>query len=140
MRLAMMLAVLAGVSVAFQAVLTAVAQKTLGPAMLVAISGGASGLVAVAVSPFLTKPEFTVRAVAFAAAAGVLVAIALGCIAFSAAQIGVSRTFSLVIGTQLVVGLVLDGLRLSGTGADLGILKVFGVALIVVGSVLVVRF
>jgi transporter family-2 protein len=96
--------------------------------------------VAVAVSPFLARPEFTARAVGYAAATGVLVAVALGCIALSSAQIGVARTFSLVIGTQLIVGLVLDALGLFGAGADLGVFKVLGVVLILTGSVLVVRF
>jgi uncharacterized membrane protein YdcZ (DUF606 family) len=40
----------------------------------------------------------------------------------------------------LVFGLLLDALGVFGDGPDIGLLKVLGVVLIIVGGVLVVRF
>ena len=52
-----------------------------------------------------------------------------------------ARTLSLVIASQLLVGLVLDWVGLLGANAQgLGLLKVLGVLLILVGGVLVVRY
>ena len=131
---------LAGLSVAFQASLTAAAQRTLGPVMVVAMSGLTTGLLALLVSLMLARPEFTGRAVGYTIASGVLGGIILGSIAFAAGQNGVARTLSVVIATQLLVSLLLDALGLFGAGAALSPLKVFGVAMILVGGILVVRF
>jgi uncharacterized membrane protein YdcZ (DUF606 family) len=70
--------------------------------------------VAAGISPFLAKPELTGRAVVYAVASGVLGALILGGIAYAAGQGGVARTISLVIATQLLVGLVLDSIGLFG--------------------------
>ena len=140
MRSTLILAVLAGVCVAVQTSLTGAAQRTLGPAVLVAISGLTTGGCALLVSLFVARPEFTGRAVAYAVASGVLGAVIVGSIAVAAGQGGVARALSLVIAAQLIAGLLLDALGVFGAGADFSIPKALGVALIVVGGALVVSF
>ena len=140
MKTVVLLAVLAGVCVAVQTNMTAVAQRALGAPVLVAISGLATSLTALVVALTLAKPDFTGRAVGYAAASGVLGAVIVGAIAIAAAQGGVARALSLVIASQLVFGLLLDALGVFGNGPDVGLLKVLGVALIMAGGVLVVRF
>jgi bacterial/archaeal transporter family-2 protein len=140
MRSTLILAVLAGVCVAVQTSLTGAAQRTLGPAALVAISGLTTGFCALLVSFFVTKPEFTGRAVTYAVVSGVLGAVIVGSVAVAAGQAGVARALSLVIGTQLITGLVLDALGIFGAGADFSIPKALGVVLIVGGGALVVSF
>lgn len=131
---------LAGVAVAFQTSFNAGAQRLIGPYALVAVSGLTTGLVGLAMTLMLAKPEFTGRAVGYALASGVLGAVIVGSIAVAASDGGVARALSLVIGTQLVFGLVLDRLGLFGGGADLSLLKLVGVLLIMAGGVLVVRY
>jgi transporter family-2 protein len=131
---------LAGMSVAVQASLTAAAQRTLGPIVVVAISGLTTGLLALLISLAMTRPEFTGRAVGYTVASGILGGIILGSIAFAAGQNGVARTLSVVIATQLLVSLLLDAFGFFGAGADLSALKVLGVAMILVGGILVVRY
>ena len=140
MRSILILAVLAGVCVAVQTSLTGAAQRTLGPAVLVAISGLTTGGCALLVSLFVARPEFTGRAVGYAVASGVLGAVIVGSIAVAAGQGGVARALSLVIAAQLIAGLMLDALGVFGAGADFSIPRALGVALIVVGGALVVSF
>lgn len=140
MRSTLILAVLAGVCVAVQTSLTGAAQRTLGPAVLVAISGLTTGGCALLVAFFVAKPEFTGRAVGYAVASGVLGAVIVGSIAVAAGQGGVARALSLVIAAQLITGLLLDALGVFGAGADFSILKALGVVLIVAGGALVVSF
>jgi len=140
MRSTLILAVLAGVCVAVQTSLTGAAQRTLGPAVLVAISGLTTGGCALLVSFFVAKPDFTGRAVVYALASGVLGAVIVGSIAVAAGQAGVARALSLVIAAQLIAGLLLDALGIFGAGADFSIPKALGVILIVLGGVLVVSF
>ena len=140
MRSTLILAVLAGVCVAVQTSLTGAAQRTLGPAVLVAISGLTTGGCALLVSFFVAKPDFTGRAVVSALASGVLGAVIVGSIAVAAGQAGVARALSLVIAAQLMAGLLLDALGIFGAGADFSIPKALGVVLIVLGGVLVVSF
>src|SRR5215212_6926364 len=142
MRSTLILAVLAGVCVAVQTSLTGAAQRALGPAALVAISGLTTGFCALLVSFFVTKPEFTGRrgAVTYAVVSGVLGAVIVGSVAVAVGQAGVARALSLVIGAQLITGLVLDALGIFGAGADFSIPKALGVVLIVVGGALVVSF
>ena len=126
---------------AFQANLTSMAQRTMGPVFMVTLSGFATAAVAAGISPFLAKPELTGRAVVYAVAFGILGALLLGGIAYAAGQGGVARTISLVIGTQLLVGLVLD--RIGLFGADprgFSPLTILGVLLILICGVLVVRY
>jgi len=140
MKSTLILAVLAGLCVAVQASLTAGAQRTLGPLVLVAISGLTTGGCALLISLFVAKPDFTGRAVGHAVASGVLGAVILGSIAVAAGQAGVARALSLVIATQLITGLVLDALGVFGAGADFSLLKALGVVLIIAGGALVVSF
>jgi bacterial/archaeal transporter family-2 protein len=140
MRSTLILAVLAGVCVAVQTSLTGAAQRTLGPAVLVAISGLTTGGCALLVSFFVAKPDFTGRAVVYALASGVLGAVIVGSIAVAAGQAGVARALSLVIAAQLIAGLLLDALGIFGAGADFSIPKALGVVLIILGGVLVVSF
>ena len=141
MRLGVLLAILAGVAVAFQISLNAAAQRSLGLVAVVAISGFVTGAVALSVLLFLNRPEITGRALGYAAVSGVLGAIIVGSITFAAGQGGVARALSLVVGTQLLAGLLLDRLGLFGAGApELSVPKVLGVVFILVGGVLVVRF
>ncbi|CAA9420496.1 MAG: hypothetical protein AVDCRST_MAG55-1952 [uncultured Rubrobacteraceae bacterium] len=140
MKAVVLLAVLAGLCVAIQTNLTAVAQRALGAPMLVAISGLCTSLTALVVALTLAKPEFTGRAMGYAVASGVLGAVIVGAIAVAASQGGVARALSLVIASQLVFGLLLDALGVFGDGPDIGLLKVLGVVLIIAGGVLVVRF
>jgi transporter family-2 protein len=140
MKAVVLLAVLAGLCVAIQTNLTAVAQRALGAPMLVAISGLCTSLTALVIALTLAKPEFTGRAMGYAVASGVLGAVIVGAIAVAASQGGVARALSLVIASQLVFGLLLDALGVFGDGPDIGLLKVMGVVLIIAGGVLVVRF
>ena len=141
MRSTLILAMLAGVCVAVQTSLTGAAQRTLGPAVLVAISGLTTGGCALLlVVFFVAKPEFTGRAVGYAVASGVLGAVIVGSIAVAAGQGGVARALSLVIAAQLITGLLLDALGVFGAGADFSLLKALGVVLIVAGGALVVTF
>ena len=141
MKLAVVLSLVVGVAVAFQANLTLVAQRTMGPVFMVALSGFATAAVAAGISPFLAKPELTGRAVVYAVASGVLGALILGGIAYAAGQGGVARTISLVIATQLLAGLVLDSIGLFGAHPrGFSLLTILGVLLIMTGGVLVVRY
>jgi len=140
MRSTLILAVLAGVCVAVQTSLTGAAQRTLGPVVLVAISGLTTGACALLISFFVTKPEFTSRAVIYALASGALGAVIVGSISVAAGQGGVARALSLVIAAQLIAGLLLDALGVFGAGADFSIPKALGVALIVAGGALVVSY
>jgi transporter family-2 protein len=136
----LILAVLAGLCVAIQTSLTGAAQRTLGPLVLVTISGLTTGLCALVISLFFSKPDFTGHAVGYAVASGILGAVIVGSIAVAAGQAGVARALSLVIGTQLITGLVLDALGVFGAGADFSVLKALGVVLIIAGGALVVSF
>lgn len=141
MRLAVVLAALAGLAVAAQTSFTAAAQRVIGPVMVVAISGIVTGMVALVVALFMRKPEFTSQAVWYSLASGVLGAFIVGAIAFSAGQGGVARALSLVIASQLLFGLVLDALGLFGAGAQgVSLARAIGVVLILVGGILVVRY
>ena len=140
MRSTLILAALAGVCVAVQTSLTGAAQRSLGPAVLVAVSGLTTGFCALLVSFFVARPEFTGRAVAYAVASGVLGAVIVGSIAVAAGQAGVARALSLVIAAQLIAGLVLDSFGVFGAGADFSIPRALGVALIVAGGALVVSY
>jgi transporter family-2 protein len=140
MRSTLILAALAGVCVAVQTSLTGAAQRSLGPAALVAISGLTTGFCALVVSFFVARPEFTGRAVVYALASGVLGAVIVGSIAVAAGQTGVARALSLVIAAQLITGLVLDAFGVFGAGADFSIPRALGVALIIAGGAMVVSY
>ena len=140
MKAVVLLAVIAGLCVAVQTNLTAVAQRSLGAPVLVAISGLTTSLTALVVALALAKPAFTGRSVGYAVGSGMLGALIVGAISIAAAQGGVARALSLVIASQLVFGLILDALGVFGNSPDIGALKVLGVVLIIAGGVLVVRY
>ncbi len=140
MRSTIILAVLAGVCVAVQTNLTGAAQRVLGPPVMVAFSGLTTGTLALAVSLVVARPEFTGRTVGYAVTSGILGAVIVGSIAVAAAQGGVARALSLVIASQLLASLLLEALGFLGIGASFSVLKTLGVALIVAGGVLVVRY
>jgi transporter family-2 protein len=140
MRSTLILAALAGVCVAVQTSLTGAAQRSLGPAGLVAISGLTTGLCALVVSFFVARPELTGRAVVYALASGMLGAVIVGSVAVAAGQAGVARALSLVIAAQLITGVILDTLGVFGAGADFSIPRALGVALIIAGGALVVSY
>ena len=140
MRSTLILAVLAGVCVAFQTSLTGAAQRSLGPTVLVAISGLTTGLFALVVSFFVARPELTGRAVTYALGSGVLGAVIVGSVAVAAGQAGVARALSLVIAAQLITGLVLDAFGVFGAGAAFSLPRALGVALIIAGGALVVSY
>ncbi len=134
----MILAVLAGLAVAAQTSLTSASQRVMGPVMMVAISGFATGFTALAVALFLPRPEFTARAIWYTLVSGVLGAFIVGSIAYAAGQGGVARALSLVIASQLIFGLVFDAFGIFGAWAELSWPKVLGVILILVGGTLVI--
>ena len=77
----------------------------------------------------------------YAVASGILGALILGGIAYAVGQGGVARTISLVIATQLLVGLVLDSIGLFGADPrGFSALTILGMLLILIGGVLVVRY
>lgn len=139
MKLAVLLAALAGVSIAVQATVNAAAARSLGLAALISISGFATGTVGLAFALMTSaKPEFTGRAVFFAVSSGVLGCVILGCVTYAVGLGGVARALSLVIAAQLIAGLLFDAL--GAFGAQISLPKLLGVALIIAGGVLVVRF
>ena len=141
MRLATVAAILAGAALAAQATFSSAAQRSLGPTTLVTLSGLTTVIVGPGFTLSVSRPEWTVRAVLHCVVSGTLGAVVLGGIAFAAGQGGVARTLSLVIASQLLVGLVFDWVGLLGANAQgLGLLKVLGVLLILAGGVLVVRY
>ena len=141
MRLVVLLAVLAGLAVAFQINFNAGAQRIMGPFALVAISGFTTGLVGLSVAFLFSRPELNARSISYSVASGALGAVIVGSIAVAATQGGVARALSLVVGAQLIFSLILDRLGLFGTEAsDMSILKITGVALILIGSILVIRY
>ena len=67
-------------------------------------------------------------------------AFIVGSLVLAANRGGLAQTLSLVIASQLVFGLAIDRLGVFGPVAQgVGLLKVFGLLLIVAGGVLVVR-
>ena len=106
---------------------------------LIGVSGLATAAAGFAMALF-ARPEFTGRAMLYAIASGALGAFILGAIVLAAGRAGLAQTLSLVIASQLLAGLLIDRTGVFGpAAADFGLLKVLGVALVLVGGVLVVR-
>lgn len=140
MNPALVFAVLAGAAIGVQVVANTIGMKSLGIGGLVGISGLTTGVIGFAVATFATRPEFAGRAVTYAVASGLLGAFIVSAITLAAGQGGLAQTLSLVIASQLLVGLVIDRLGLFGpAAADIGLVKVLGVVFILIGGVLVVR-
>ena len=133
------LAALAGLAIAAQVVVNTLGIRTLGVGGLIGVSGLAPAAAGFAMALF-ARPEFTGRAMLYGIASGLLGAFILGAIVLAAGRAGLAQTLSLVIASQLIAGLLIDRTGLFGpAAADLGLLKVLGVALVLVGGVLVVR-
>ena len=133
------LAAMAGLAIATQVVLNTLGIRSLGVGALIGISGLATAAAGFAMALF-ARPEFTGRAMLYAIASGLLGAFILGAIVLAAGRAGLAQTLTLVIASQLIVGLLIDRTGLFGpAAADFGPLKVLGVALVLVGGVLVVR-
>jgi transporter family-2 protein len=140
LRYAVVIAVLVGLSVATQTSFNAAAQRALGPAAFITISGLATGAVGLVITLFTARPELTSRALMYSLTSGLLGAFILGGIAFVAGQGGVAQALSLVIASQLLFGLLLDALGFFGAGAEISPPKVLGVGLVLAGGILVVRY
>ena len=133
------LAAMAGLAIAAQVVVNTLGIRSLGVGALIGVSGLATAAAGFAMALF-ARPEFTGRAMIYAIASGALGAFILGAIVLAAGRAGLAQTLSLVIASQLLAGLLIDRTGLFGTAAaDFGLLKVLGVALVLVGGVLVVR-
>ena len=138
---ALILAVTAGVAIALQVVANSIGLRDLGLGTLVGISGATTAMAGLVWALFAARPEATGRALLCALASGVLGAFILASIVLAANRGGLAQTLSLVIASQLVFGLAIDRLGIFGPIAqDVGLLKVLGVLLILVGGILVVRF
>lgn len=140
MQYAVVIAVLVGLAVATQTNFNAVAQRALGPAVFIAISGLATGVVGLVITLFTVRPELTSRGIGYSLVSGLLGAFILGGIAFVAGQSGIARALSLVIASQLLLGLFLDALGVLGAGAEFSWPKLLGVLLVLTGGILVVRY
>jgi bacterial/archaeal transporter family-2 protein len=141
MNPALMLAASAGVAIALQVVVNSIGLRDLGLGALIGISAATTALAGLALALPAAKPEITGRAVLCALASGLLGAFILAAIVIAANRGGLAQTLSLVISSQLIFGLALDRLGVFGPAAmDVGLLKILGVLLILIGGVLVVRF
>jgi transporter family-2 protein len=140
MNPAVILAVSAGVAIAVQVVANSIGLRDLGLGGLICLSGATTALAGLAWALFAARPEATGRALLCASASGLLGAFIVGSIVLAANRGGLAQTLSLVIASQLVFGLAIDRLGVLGPVAqDVGLLKVFGVLLILAGGFLVVR-
>jgi bacterial/archaeal transporter family-2 protein len=140
MNPAVLLAVSAGVAIALQVVVNSVGLKDLGLGALIGISGATTALAGLAWALFAPRPEATGRALLCAMASGLLGAFIVGSIVLAANRGGLAQTLSLVIAAQLVFSLAIDRLGVFGPIAQsVGLLKIVGVLLILVGGILVVR-
>jgi bacterial/archaeal transporter family-2 protein len=134
------LAVSAGMAIALQVTINSIGLKDLGIGGLIGISGLATAVVGFLATLSAQRPEYTGKALLCGAVSGVLGAFILGSIVLAAGQGGVARTLSLVIASQLIAGLVIDRIGLLGPASqEVGAAKVLGIALILIGGVLVVR-
>jgi bacterial/archaeal transporter family-2 protein len=137
---AVILAVSAGVAIAFQVVVNAVGLRDLGLGGLIGVSGATTAFAGLAWALFAARPEATGRALLCAVASGLLGAFILSTIVLAANRAGLAQTLSLVIASQLVFGLAIDRVGVFGPAAqELETLKILGIALILAGGVLVVR-
>jgi bacterial/archaeal transporter family-2 protein len=144
LKIALLLPVVAGAAIAVQTVLNSLGMRSLGLGLggLIGFSGLVTSLVGFAsAAAFLSRPEPSGRALLCALGSGLIGAFVLGAIVLSARAAGLGQTLSLLIASQLLVGLLVDRAGLFGASVqDLSAAKVLGAALIVVGGVLVVRF
>jgi transporter family-2 protein len=141
MNYAVVLAVSAGAAIAFQTVFNSLGMRSLGLGAMIGVSALITSLLGFVTALFLAKPEVGVRALCYAVASGLIGAFVLAAIVLAANRAGLAQTLSLLIGSQLLVGLLVDRLGFFGpTVQSVGPLKVLGVLLVLVGGVLVVRY
>lgn len=141
MNYAVVLAVSAGAAIAFQTVFNALGMRSLGLGAMIGVSALVTSLLGFVTALFLTRPEVSVRSISYAGASGLIGAFVLAAIVLAANRAGLAQSLSLLIGSQLLVGLLVDRLGFFGPAVqDIGALKVLGVLLVVVGGVLVVRY
>lgn len=142
MNQAVVLALLAGLAIASQVVVNALGIRLLGVGALIGVSGLATALAGFATAIFMAaRPEITVRALLYGSASGLIGAFILGAIVLAAAGGGLAQTLSLVIASQLVAGILIDRTGLFGPAvANLGPLKLLGLAMVLAGGILVVRY
>jgi transporter family-2 protein len=140
MNSAVFLAASAGVAIALQVVVNSVGLRDLGLGALIGISGATTALAGLSWALFAPRPEATGRALLCALASGLLGAFIVGSIVLAANRGGLAQTLSLVIASQLAFSLAIDRLGVFGPIAQsVGLLKILGVLLILVGGILVVR-
>jgi transporter family-2 protein len=133
------LAAMAGLAIAAQVVVNTLGIRFLGVGALIGVSGLATAAAGFAVALF-ARPEYTGRAMAYGVVSGLLGAFILAAIVLAAGRAGLAQTLSLVIASQLIAGLLIDRTGLFGPAvANFGPVKILGIALILVGSLLVVR-
>jgi bacterial/archaeal transporter family-2 protein len=139
MNPALILAVSAGVAIALQVVLNSIGLRDFGLGALIGVSGATTALPGLAWAFFAARPEATGRDLLCALASRILGAFIVGSIVLAANRGGLAQTLSLVITSQLVFGLAIDRLGVFGPVAEgVGLLKVLGVVLILVGGIMVV--
>ncbi len=139
MNPALALAMLAGVAIAVQVVFNGVGLRSLGVGGLIGVSGLATAVVGFVVAALSQRPEITGKALTAAAISGLLGSFILGSIVIAAEGNGLARTLSLVLAAQLLAGVVIDRLGLFGEAGQLGPAKILGIALILVGGILLVQ-
>ncbi len=139
MNPALFLAMLAGVAIAVQVVFNAIGLRSLGIGAFIGISGLATSVVGFTVALLSQRPEFTTKALGASVVSGILGSFILGSIVVAAEQNGLGRTLSLVLAAQLLAGLTIDRLGLFGEAGQIGPVKILGIALILVGGILLVR-
>ena len=139
---ALLLPALAGAAIALQTVLNSLGMRFLGLGGLIGFSGLVTSLIGFSAAVLLlARPELTGRAIVYAVGSGLIGAFVLAAIVLSARMAGLGQTLSLLIASQLLVGLLVDRVGLFGAAVqDLSMLKVVGAGLILIGGVLVVRF
>ncbi len=134
------LAVSAGVAIALQVTVNAIGLRDLGIGGLIGVSGLATAAVGFVAALLTVRPDYTGKALLCALVSGLLGAFILGSIVLAAGYGGVARTLSLVIASQLIAGLVVDRVGLLGAASqEIGASKILGIALILIGGILVVR-
>lgn len=142
MNFAVVLAMAAGVAVALQVVVNSIGLRDLGIGSLIGFSGATTAVAGFAVA-YLTSsvPEITARATLCGLASGLLGAFIVAAIVLAAGRTGLAQTLSLVIASQLLLGLLVDRAGLLGPAVqEVGLVKVLGVLLVLAGGILVVRF
>ena len=140
MNYVVLLAVSAGMAIALQVTVNSIGLRDLGIGGLIGVSGLATASVGLLTTLMTDRPEYTGKALLCALVSGVLGAFILGSIVLAAGHGGVARTLSLVIASQLIAGLVVDRAGLLGAAPpEIGTSKILGMALILIGGVLVVR-